>query len=103
MKRMILRVVVMLLTFALSIVVDWLILRRHANNTPPPCMVEAVNPAPLEPPLSAAAPVAPVAALPAPTPKPYFVLDYDPEMLNPYGAYYMIEPKPKEFAGFESF
>src|SRR5215217_231371 len=85
MKRMIPRVVVMLLTFALGVVADWLILQRHVNNTPPPCMVEAISTAPIAQPIIAAPPVAPVAPIPEASPKPYFIFDYDPETFNPYG------------------
>ena len=99
MKRMILRVVVMLLTFALGIGVEWLILRRAVNNTPL-CKVEAASPAPLVQPVIAATPVAP---LPVATPTPHFIVDYDPEMFNAYGMYFIMGPKPKEFANFENF
>jgi hypothetical protein len=102
MKRVILRVVVMLLTFALGIVVDWLIVRRAVNNNQPPCKVEAVSPAPLAPPVAPVVPVATVAPLPAATPMPNFFLDYDPETFNPYGMFYMMGPKPKEFANFQA-
>ena len=101
MKRVILRIVVVLLTFALGVVTNWLILRRHVNNTPPPCNVEAVSPAPIAQPIIAAAPVAPVAPVPAASPKPYFIFDYDPETFNPYGMFYLMGPKPKEFESFE--
>jgi hypothetical protein len=101
MKRTILRVVVMLLTFALGVVVDWLILRRAVNNTPPTPKVEAFSPAPLEPAIASYVPAAVVAPLPEASPKPHFILDYDPETFNPYGMYYLMGPKPKEFESFE--
>src|ERR1041384_6731610 len=98
MKRMILRVVVMLLTFAFGVVADWLILRRVADNTPPAPKVETVSPAPLEPAMASLAPVVPAAVvtpLPSATPKPHFILDYDPDTFYPYGMYYLLGPKPK--------
>lgn len=105
MKRMILRVVVLLLTFVVGIATYGLILRRAVNEAPTPCKVEVVSPEAMIQRIESIAkitPVAPVAPLPAPTPKPHFVLDYDPETFNPYGVYYMIGPKPKEFERFES-
>ena len=102
MKRVILRVVAMLLTFALGVAVSWLILRRAVKDTPPPCKVEVVSTEDLVQRLASVAPVAPVLSVPAATPKPHYILDYDPETFNPYGVYYLIEPKPKEFAKFES-
>lgn len=105
MKRMILRVVVLLVTFVVGVAAYRLILRRAVNEAPTPCKVEVVSPEALVQRIESIAkitPIAPVVPLPAPTPKPHFVLDYDPETFNPYGVYYMIEPKPKEFESFES-
>lgn len=106
MKRVILRVVAMLLTFALGVTFSWLILREEVNDTPPPCKVEVVSPEALVQRIESIAsitPIAPVATVPAPaaTPKPHFILDYDPEMFNPYGMYELMDPKPKEFAKVE--
>jgi len=108
MKRMILRVVVLVLTFIVGVAAYGLILRRAVNDTRTPCTVEVVSPEALVARIESIAsitrlpPVAPVVPLPAPTPKPYYILDYDPETFNPYGVYYMLGPKPKEFAKFES-
>ena len=105
MKRVILPVVVLLLTFVVGVAAYWLILRRAVNDTRTPCKVEVVSPDALVSRIESIAslrPLPPVAPLPAPTPKPHFVLDYDPETFNPYGVYYVIEPKPKEFESFES-
>jgi hypothetical protein len=106
MKRMMLRIAVMLLTFAFGVVADWLILRRAADNRPPTPKVEAVNPAPLESAIASVAPVTPAAivtSLPSATPKPYFIIDYDPETFYPYGMYYLMGSKPKEFESFDGF
>lgn len=109
MKRVILRVVAMLLTFALGVIAfNWLILRREVHDTRPQCKVEVVSHEALVQRIESIAssvPVAPLASVPAPaaTPKPHFILDYDPEMFNPYGTYYIMGPRPKEFAGFDSF
>lgn len=105
MKRVILRVVSMLLTFALGVAFNWFILRGEVNDTPPPCKVEVVSPEAVIQRIESMASMAPVATVPAPaaTPKPHFILDYDPEMFNPYGMYYIMGPKPEEFEGFDSF
>jgi hypothetical protein len=105
MKRMILRVVVLLVTFVVGVAAYGLILRRAVNETQTPCKVEVVSPEALVHRIESIAkitPLPPAAPGPVPTPKPHFVLDYDPEAINPYGVYYMIEPRPKEFESFES-
>ena len=105
MKRVVLRVVVLLLTFVVGVAAYGLILRRAVNDTRTPCKVEVVSPEAVVARIQSIASITQhplVAPLPAPTPKPYYVLDYDPETFNPYGVYYMLGPKPKEFAKFES-
>ncbi|HKP80373.1 MAG TPA: hypothetical protein VJT69_00060 [Pyrinomonadaceae bacterium] len=105
MKRMILRVVVLLLTFVLGVAAYGLILRRAVNEAPTPCKIEVVSPDSVLQRIESIAkitPIPPAAPVPAATPQPHYVLDYDPETFNPYGIYYMIETKPKEFANFES-
>lgn len=108
MKRVILRVVALLLTFALGIAFNWLILPGEVDDAEPRCKVEVVSPEALVQRIESIAsitPLPPVSSVPAPaaTPKPHFILDYDPETFNPYGMYYIMGPKPKEFAGFDSF
>ena len=105
MKRVILRVVVMLLTFALGVVANWLILWRAVNTKATP-KVEAVSSALLEPvPAAVVAPLpgAVVSSLPGATPKPHFIVDYDPDTFYPWGMYYLIGPKPAEFVSIEGF
>ena len=102
MKRMILRIVVMLVTFALGVAVDWSIIRRAVNNTSPTPTVEVVNPAPLETSIAPVVSVAAAAPLPAETQKPHFILDYDPDTFNPYGTYYLMGPKPKGFENLDN-
>jgi hypothetical protein len=98
MKQMILRVVVMLLTFALGVVAYGLILQRAANKASAPLCVQAVSPAPLEPVKALVAPAVPAATL-----KPHFILDYDPDTFYPYGMYYLMDPKPKDFENLDGF
>jgi hypothetical protein len=100
MKQMILRVVVMLLTFALGVAVYGLILQRAANKASAPLCVQAVNPAPVAPVVPAAVVAPPV---PVATPKPYFIQDYDPDTFYPYGMYYLMDPKPKGFENLDGF
>ena len=104
MKRMILRVVVMLLTFALGVVVYGLILQRAANKASAPPCVQVV---PLETVKATVAPAVPAAVVgppvPVATPKPHFILDYDPDTFFPYGMYYLVDPKPNEFENLEGF
>lgn len=102
MKRMILRVVVLVLTFVVGIAADWFFLRRTVNNTPAACF-ETASPAPVAPPLAPVVPAAVVAPAPAATPVPHFILDYDPDTFFPYGVYYLMDPKPKDFEGLEGF
>ncbi len=104
MKRIVLRVVVLLLTFVVGVAAYGLILRRAVNDTRMPCKFEVVSPDALVSRIETIAsirPLPPVAPLPAPTPKPYYILDYDPETFNPYGIYHMLGPKPKEFEKFK--
>lgn len=107
MKQMILRVVVMLLTFALGVVVYGFILQRAANKASAPLCVQAVSPAPLEPVKATVAPVGPAAGVgppvPVATPKPHFILDYDPDTFYPHGMYYLMDPKPKDFESLDGF
>ena len=107
MSRMILRVVVMLLTFAMGVGIYGLILRRAANKASAPLCVQAVSPAPLEPVKASVAAAVPAAVVgppvPVATPKPHFILDYDPDTFYPYGMYYLMDPKPKDFENLEGF
>ena len=107
MKQMILRVVVMLLTFTLGVVVYGLMLQRAANKASAPLCVQAASPAPLEPVKASVAPDVPAAVVgppvPVATPEPHFILDYDPDTFDPYGMYYLMDPKPKDFENLEGF
>ena len=107
MKRMILRVVVMLVTFAMGVAVYGLILQRAVNKASATPCVQAVSPAPLEPAKASVAPVVPAAVIappvPVATPKPHFIIDYDPDTFYPYGMYYLMDPKPKDFENLEGF
>ena len=100
MRRMILRVVVMLVTFVFGVMAYQLIIERASNNAPPVAKVEAVSPAP---PVASVVPVAAVVPLAEATPKPHFILDYDPDTFYPWGMYHLMGPKPVEFENFEGF
>ena len=103
MKRMILRIVVMLLTFALGVFVYWSILELEEDNFPRTPSCEAVSPAPVAPPVAPVVPVAAAAPVPDATPKPHIILDYDPDTFYPYGMFHLMGPKPAEFKNFEGF
>lgn len=93
MKRVILRVVVMLLTFALGVMAYLLIIERVSNNAPLTLKDEAVSPAAPASPVAPVVPIAAITSVPAATPKPHFILDYDPDTFYPYGMYHLMGPK----------
>lgn len=93
------RVIVMILTCVVGVMADWLITQRAVDNTPPIPAVEA----PLQPATASVVPTAVVAPVPAASPKPHFILDFDPDTFYPYGMYHLMGPKPKEFETFEGF
>jgi hypothetical protein len=101
MRRFILWIAAILITFAIGVGADRL--WWHFLAAPPPAPVAepvAVNTfepqraAYVPPPLPPAAP---------PPPKPTMILDYDPLSLSLYAAFYPMGPLPKEFADFDSF
>lgn len=96
MKRLILKVAVMLVTFAFGIGIHWLIEQPQPNNAPPP-QVEAISLAPVELQRESVPPPPPV---PAATPGPIFIWDSDRETLR--SILYIMGRKPKEFADIES-
>ena len=93
MKRIIIGVVVLLITFGFGVGVDRLIWARSKVSTP---TVEAVPAAIVQP---VAEPVATVRS----NPESKIILDYDDEMFYPNGTYSILGPTPKEFAEFYSF
>jgi hypothetical protein len=103
MRRYILWIAAILITFAIGVGADRL--WRHFLATPP-------QPVTLEPvaldvsvPQTEFSPayLAPLPPPPSPAPpKPTMILDYDPLSLSLYAAFYPMGPLPKEFADFDS-
>lgn len=100
MKRLILNLVTMLVTFALSIGIHRLISERQVHDFPPP-KVEAVSLAPFETSRELVETVEPVPPVPDATPTPILVLDYDREKFSPWGYFFIMGRKPKEFADID--
>ena len=96
MKRLILYVATMLVTFALGFGIHSFISQRQVD---PPAPVETISidtlpfQVPLAPPLPAAT---------ADTPEPILVLDYDPEEFVPWAVFRVMGRKPKEFSDIDS-
>jgi hypothetical protein len=97
MKRKILYVVVALLTFAVGVGLGQVNLQRLS---PPAPKAEPVIRVPVEqtPP---SVPVATLAAAEPAEPEPQLILDYDQHKFDPYGRYYVMDSKPKEFENFD--
>lgn len=92
MKRLLLSLGVMLITFACGVGIDRLIWHSFTSNIGPE---DTVNPVPLAV-VETAARLPPI---PPPTPREV-VFDYTPKHFYPDGLYYWIGPKPKEFEEF---
>ena len=97
MKRWILRVVVMLIAFVLGFGIDRLIWSR-AVSSPSQAEVVKLAPATLEKEIV----FIPAPPRPDPTPNSTFILDYDTEKFTPWGYFYILGSKPKEFAELDS-
>src|SRR5687768_4348286 len=95
MKRLLLRMLVMAITFGLGLACAWFV----SKPAEPVAKVEAIASKVVE---TSYVPVA--LPTPFPTPKPpTFILDYDPGKFYPDGTYYIIGKKPKEFRDLNSF
>jgi len=95
MRRVILWIVAILITFGIGMGADSLSRYLFTNETPATNLKAA--------PLEAAAPVvAPTVPFPEPAaPAPNLILDYDQEKIDHYGALYIMGPAPKGFRNFE--
>ena len=95
MRRIILWIVALLITFAVGTGADSL--RRYLfTNEAPAAKLKAA-------PFDVAVPVfAPTVPLPEPaTPAPNLILDYNQEKIDHYGALYIMGPAPEGFRDFE--
>ena len=96
MKRRVINVACMLVTFASGVLID-LPLRQpqsepEINKVPLP-RVETIS---LPPPID------PIATTPFSAPKPQFILDYDHEKFSPWAVFLIMGPTPKAFAEVDS-
>ena len=99
MKRIILYVATMLLTFALGFGIHSFIWQRQVDPLAPVETI-SVDPLPFQVPLFAPAP--PIPTVSATTRDPILVLDYDEEKFTPWAVFYVMGRKPKEFADIDS-
>ena len=98
MRRFILWIAVILITFAIGVGADRL--WWHFLAAPP-------APAQVEPVAEIAVPqrevvYVPAPAPPAPRPNPHLILDYDSESLSTWAIFYIMGPQSKEFADIDS-
>jgi len=91
MRRVILWIVTILITFAIGTGFDSLWRYLAAKESPAAAKLEA---APAEV-------TAPVAVTTAPAPAPNLILDYNREKIDHYGALYIMGPAPEGFRDFE--
>jgi hypothetical protein len=96
MRRVILWIVAILITFAIGTGADSFRRYLFTKETPAAEKVEAA-------PLEVAAPVfAPIVPFPeSAAPAPNLILDYNPEKIDHYGALYIMGPAPEGFRDFE--
>src|SRR6185503_6431215 len=101
MRRFILWIAAILITFAIGVGADRL--WWHFLAAPPPTPVVepvAFNPYDFAVPTYVPPPPPPPAA--PPPPKPKMILDYDPLSMQVWGIFYVMGRKPKEFADLDS-
>lgn len=96
MKRRVLNVGLMLVTFALGVAIDWPL--RQPKSEP------QINKVPLPKVeiISLPSPIDPVTTTPVNTQKPNLILDYDPEKFSPWAVFLTMGPIPKAFAEVDS-
>lgn len=99
MKRLMLYVAMMLVTFAVGVGIYSFISHRQVNDTPP---VEVLSVSPVTTEAKLFAPVAPMPPVPSAKQETILILDYDEERFNPGAVFRVMGDKPKEFAGIDS-
>jgi hypothetical protein len=99
MKRRILYVIVMLMTFAFGAGVGRSLSPGYVDNIPQ-TELDVVLPPLEEPGQESVVTVTPVAAAPSAT--PILIRDYDPEKFTPWGVLYIMGDKPKAFVDFDA-
>jgi len=99
MKRLIIYVAMMLVTFAVGVGIHSFISHRQVDDTPP---VEVLTVSPVTTQAQLFAPVAPIPPVPSAKQETILVLDYDEERFTPWAVFRVMGNKPKEFAGIDS-
>src|SRR5690349_19609113 len=100
MKRIVGRVMVAVLTCGFGVAVDRVVGSRISASP------EANSQAVVATTLSTSVPTCPAATplpLPAASPTPRLLFDYNPAKFNPRGTYYPLHRLPKEFVQFDLF
>ena len=97
MNRLLLRVLVLTITFICGFGVDFLVSRRWVKRAAKVESIELVTPTVTEPKY-----VQVVQAATAPTPAPNLILDFDEKQFLPDGGYYIIGPVPTALQEFRS-
>lgn len=103
MRRFILWIAAILITFAIGVGADRL--WWHFFSPPPPTpVVEPVAAEVTVPQREVVYVPAPAPPVPAPAPpaRPYLILDYDPERFSLWAVFYIMGPKSKAFADIDS-
>jgi hypothetical protein len=95
MRRLLVHVLLMTITFGFGLGFDWLIPKRKLINARPTEKVDVVMPQVVEVP-----PVPPVSPV---TPTRKLIFDYDPSKFTPDGVYFINGPTPHEFREFNAF
>ena len=100
MKRLIIYVAMMLVTFAVGVGIHSFISYRQVDDTPP---VEVLSVSPVTTQAQLFAPVAPISVESASEQETILILDYDEEKFTPWAFFQVMGNKPKEFADLNSF
>ena len=90
MRRVILWIVTILITFAVGTGFDSLWHYRSTKESPVTAKLEVATPV-----------VEKLPPIPVPAPKPNLILDYNREKIDHYGALYFMGPAPEGFRDFE--
>lgn len=99
MKRLIIYVAMMLVTFAVGVGIHSFISHRQVDDTPP---VEVLSVSPVTTQAQLFAPVTSIPLESVSEQETILVLDYDEEKFTPWAVFRLMGNKPKEFANIDS-
>lgn len=102
MKRIILGVAALLITFAMGVGVEWFVSTRLRTSTPSIEPVVEDFKSVVKPVIPGVPAITPAATLP-PLPERKIILGYDDQAFYPNGTYSILGSTPKEFSEFFSF